>query len=174
MRPYLVPTKYKDYFVDDEGNVYSTRRHHGEVFRKMKPVTNSQGYQKVMICHTRKIVSVHDLVCTAFHGDRPSKSHQVRHLDGNKANNSKGNLSWGTAKDNCEDKRKHGTIPIGSRHWKSKLTESDVYQIKKLLCSGLAQKEVGRRLGVGHRTIHMIAKGRHWKHVEVISKEAKP
>lgn len=39
---------------------------------------------------------VHILVCTAWHGPRPSPTHTVHHKDGDKQNNNKNNLCWAT------------------------------------------------------------------------------
>src|SRR5690349_6456701 len=39
----------------------------------------------------------HLLVCEAFHGPKPFPEAQVRHLDGNPANNNARNLKWGTS-----------------------------------------------------------------------------
>ena len=37
---------------------------------------------------------VHKLVCIAFHGERPSSSYCIDHIDGKKENNSADNLRW--------------------------------------------------------------------------------
>lgn len=50
---------------------------------------------------------VHDLVCLAFHGPRPSADHEVRHKDGNPKNNAESNLAWGTVEENTMDRVKH-------------------------------------------------------------------
>ncbi len=47
--------------------------------------------------------------------ERPSLKHQIRHLDGNKMNNSYLNLAWGTAKDNADDRERHGRTVRGKR-----------------------------------------------------------
>lgn len=50
--------------------------------------------------------NVHILVCTAFHGPRPSPEHECCHIDSNKANNQASNLRWGTSKENSQDQVK--------------------------------------------------------------------
>lgn len=43
---------------------------------------------------------VHRIVATAFHGEQPSKSHVVDHIDTNRRNNRPGNLRWVTRLEN--------------------------------------------------------------------------
>lgn len=59
--------------------------------------------------HMRKIVrvsrmsrtfKVHQLVCEAFHGPKPTPAHIVLHLDEDPSNNRPENLRWGTRKEN--------------------------------------------------------------------------
>lgn len=57
----------------------------------------------------RRKFKVHQLVCRAFHGERPTASHEVRHLDGNPMNNHADNLAWGTRSENALDRSRHGT-----------------------------------------------------------------
>ena len=69
----------------------------GKYGRPMVAVPNLDGYLQVKLCvggktHTRQI---HILLALTFVGPRPD-GHQVRHLDGNRVNNSIENLCWGT------------------------------------------------------------------------------
>ena len=48
----------------------------------------------------RKTYRVHQLVCEAFHGPRPSPSHIVLHLNEEASDNRPENLRWGTRKEN--------------------------------------------------------------------------
>ncbi len=41
-----------------------------------------------------KKFQLHDLVCTAFHGEKPSADHQAHHLDHKPENNRPDNLCW--------------------------------------------------------------------------------
>lgn len=54
----------------------------------------------------------------------------------------------------------------------SKLTESDVLGIRKMVGEGFSYAIVGAKFGVHRRTIERIAKGDAWKHVK--AKDAKP
>lgn len=64
---------------------------------------------------------VHALVLEAFVGPRPAGM-QSRHFPSNdKTDNRLSNLSWCTKAQNEEDKRTHGTLVVGDRHWHRKL-----------------------------------------------------
>lgn len=107
----LVETRYKGYFVDALGNVWSSSNWRGYGLRKLKSFPNSHGYPSVKVKHegSTKKALVHVLVCEAFHGTKPSELHQVRHIDGIRGNCHKNNLAWGTAKENAMDRKTHGT-----------------------------------------------------------------
>jgi len=80
--------------------------------RIMKPwfgPEGSQAYPRVSlrIDGKYKTFLVHQLVCKAFHGERP-EGYQVCHTDGNKQNNNARNLRWGTQEENISDCKKHG------------------------------------------------------------------
>lgn len=47
-----------------------------------------------------KVFRIHRIVLETFAGDAPTSEHQVNHIDGNKANNSIGNLEWVTPMEN--------------------------------------------------------------------------
>jgi hypothetical protein len=59
-------------------------------------------------------VHVHRLVLEAFVGPCPA-GRQAAHRDGNKLNNSVGNLRWATPRENNADKLRHGTALFGIR-----------------------------------------------------------
>lgn len=74
-------------------------------------VRKQSGYHVVALnAHGRERQrKIHQLVCEAFHGSRPSSEYQVRHLNGNKDDNRASNLAWGTASENTQDSIRHGT-----------------------------------------------------------------
>lgn len=59
-------------------------------------------------------------------------------------------------------------VKKGSTHHKSKLTEADVLEIKRLLQKGeLSQPKIGERFGVSRQTINHIKLGYTWAHVRL-------
>lgn len=79
------------------------------------------------------------------------------------------NLSVGTIFDNNQDKAKkgRGNAPLGCKHGRSKLTESQVLEIKRLLREkSFSYGEIGKMYKVAKGTIQRIAEGRTWSHVQ--------
>jgi hypothetical protein len=96
---------------------------------------------------------VHVLVAEAFHGPRPA-GHEVRHLDGDPANNHASNLVWGTRGDNGRDKKWH-PAPHGY-----KLRPPQIQEIKRSLSCGETGAALSRRFGVSQSTVSAIKHGR--------------
>ena len=107
---------HKGYSVTEDGRVLSldkivvckTRSNFSVKGRELKPGIGKNGYKLVVLGRGNPRY-IHSLVCEAFHGNRP-EGKEVRHLDGNKLNNHKDNLSWGTRKENVADSIAHGTF----------------------------------------------------------------
>lgn len=130
-----------------------------DVFIKIVPKQQEFGYKGI---HIGKInTRLHVLMCTAYHGERPSKKHVVRHLDGNPSNNKKENLIWGLQKENCEDTVRHGNSTRGSKNARSVLKEKDVKKIKRML-GKIPSRIIANNFGVSEQTICDIRKGRQW------------
>lgn len=113
------------YLVSDQGEV----RHEFRNVRKLR--ANAAGY---LVCTFRRdgkniLRTVHTLVAEAFVGPRPAGA-QVRHLDGDKANNRPYNLVYGTALENALDREFHGTTARGDRSGTMKLPDADVAMLR--------------------------------------------
>lgn len=107
------------YRVTSDGRVFSVDSNwRGYGSREMQQTLNSYGYPSVRIYvdGARKRLTVHVLVAREYLPPRPSSKHEVRHLDGNKANNDVGNLAWGTQKENADDRESHGRTSRGLLH----------------------------------------------------------
>lgn len=115
----------------------------------------------------RRTISVHCAVLEAFVGPRPNGAHAA-HRDGNKLNCALSNLRWATPVENAADKAVHGTAyrPTGERHHMAKLTEATVAAIKSRILSGEKQRHIARALGLDHRHVNSIARGKSWAHVQ--------
>lgn len=109
---------------------------------------------------------VHQLVCEAFHGPKPFPGAQVRHRDGNSLNNAASNLTWGTSAENHADKRDHGTLPVGERHGRAKLTEQQVREIReRYAAGGVSQRELAAEYGVGRLAVSRVVRRTVWTHI---------
>ena len=91
---------------------------------------------------------------------------QCRHLNGNKGDNRLGNLCWGTAKENSDDKRKHGTLAMGQRTRVAKINEADVSEVLRLAKSGLSGIQICKKMKkMSVSQVHKIIQNKSWKHV---------
>lgn len=138
--------------------------HRGKV-RILKQGVYNEGYPVVVLSKNgeKKTCSVHKLVALTFLGN-PKNGHEIAHKDGNKSNNSLSNLRYCTCSENNMDKHKHGTMPVGVQHYKSKLTQTLVDYIR-LNKNKLLQKELCYFLGVDQSTISKIKHNHNWKSI---------
>ena len=122
-------------------------------------------YARVVI--DGKNVSVHRLVAAAFIGPCP-EGLIVCHGIGGSFDNSVENLSYGTpSKNNGADRRRDGTLPIGSKSHLTKLTEEQVIKIKRRSAQGESRASISRDFSVTPEAISAIALGRTWAWLEV-------
>ena len=73
-------------------------------------------------------------------------------------------LFLGTAYDNREDAKRKDRIPIGERHWNSKLTAADVKSIRNGPCGG-SWKATAKHYDVTYGTLCDIRAKRTWQHI---------
>lgn len=106
------------YEVSRDGRVFSLSGWRGVQRRELAQTPNSHGYVRVFVMRDgRKCgLKVHSLVASAFLPPRPTPSHEVRHLNGNRADPSAANLAWGTAAENAADREAHGRTSRGQSH----------------------------------------------------------
>jgi hypothetical protein len=133
----------------------------------LKPGVGRGGYLHVVLTTEgkRKTVKVHQLVCEAFHGPRPSPKHVAAHSDGTRDNNRANNLRWATPKENIADKRVHGTHIEGEQHFRAKLTAEAVREIRSHTARGSCNADA-KRFGVSRSTISQVRAGNTWGHVK--------
>lgn len=158
-------------FVTTEGLVFSNqpwgygrakKKPEWVPFRELKLSLRSLKRPYLAVSYRGLTKNVHALIARAFLGIRP-KDLQVRHLDGNALNNSLGNLSYGTAKQNQRDRTVHGTDNRGERHPMAILNKKDVREIRKRYSSGgVTQEALGAEYGVGQTTISRAIRMDAW------------
>jgi len=116
--------------------------------------------------------SAHRVSWSFTNGAIPDGAHVLHRCDNRRCVNP-AHLFLGTHADNMRDMAAKGRatgwppsararIPHGSRVKTSKLTESDVAEIRELMKSGARGTDVARRYGVTHSVIYRIRNGRSW------------
>ena len=154
---------HSTYFADENGQIFSIRQSrdprplkYGKSGQSMKVFLVGDGSKKG---HTAQ---VHDLVCAAWHGERPSPEHRVLHEDENRENNKASNLRWAVA---AEVPRRGGAA--GEDHGRSKLTERDVLEILAYAKAHNRIASIARLKGVHPTTVSGIIARRLWSHVQI-------
>jgi hypothetical protein len=127
----------------------------GQMFKEVAAKKRSKGY-KLHAFGRGNLEYIHRLVCRLWNGE-PEEGQEVRHLDGDKMNNHRTNLAWGSRVENMKDTRVHG-----SKH--HKLSAIDVAQIRafaRIKPYGY-RPIMAEKFGVSVACIADAAKGRTW------------
>jgi hypothetical protein len=113
----------------------------------------------------QRMAYVHHEVCEKYNGPRPL-GHEAAHSCGNRKCIEPSHLRWATPKENCADKRLHGTNERpdvrGELSWSAKLTESDIVAIRK---SKLSSRAIAPLYGVSDGYVRILRRRRKWAHV---------
>lgn len=146
------------YQITTSGKVFSMTRE-----RFISQWKNNQGYMFVSLYNggKRKNRSVHSLLLETYEGYAPTKHHQASHKNGIRTDNRIENLRWLTVSENHNDKKNHGTFQCGTKHGNSKLTESQVIELRN---SKESHAYWARKLGLSEYAI-AYARRIGWKHV---------
>ena len=167
---------WPDYEVSNRGEVRSWKPLRNCAPRPTEPRLLSQkhdkdGYVRYSLYDYERgywHTSAHVLVCLAFHGQKPSTNHVVRHLDGNRQNNYWKNVCWGTPAENSADSKHHETWVHGERVNTCKLTEAQVKEI--LSRPDETHAALAEEYGVTTGAIWHIRDRRTWKHLQTSPK----
>lgn len=112
----------------------------------------------------RKCIPASRYMCIQAHGEPADPNLFACHTCGNGGSgcvNPK-HLYWGTPSDNQMDRVQEGTANRGSRHGMSKLTESEVREIRLAARNGEIHRTIAERYGVSRRTVGHIVRGSTW------------
>jgi hypothetical protein len=137
--------------------------------RLLKVFLSDKGYRYVFLrTHTRRTVrfKIGRLVLSTFVGTNPEKPFAC-HRNGDRVDDRLENLYWGTQLENIHDAIRHGTFIRGDASSKSKLTSSEVLELRQLHAGGVSQAELVRRLSgrVSQATVSRLLRGRNWADV---------
>jgi hypothetical protein len=135
--------------------------------RSLSDFPDKDGYRRINTYEKGKWtqLSVHRLVCEAFHGPCPDDKTLVAHGNGDHSDNRPDNLRWATFVENEADKANHGTSLQGDRHHQAKLTEAQVLEIRNRRAAGESGKSLAKEFSVTPTQICNIHKRRSWSHL---------
>ena len=170
----VVPNTGGRYEVSDDGRVRSLSWT-SQMIRNGRMVPKRKGGAELVVTYAgngygrvgmstpngKVKVAIHTLVMLAFVGSRPAGK-EVRHIDGDKRNNSLANLAYGTPVENARDREAHGTQPRGEKSAGAKLTFAAVAEIR---LRSRPIKEEAARWGVSLSAISHVRARRSWRHV---------
>jgi hypothetical protein len=154
------------YFISDTGEVYRTTKNKKNPLKVMSQRVGHGGYKEILLSTEKKRYPyyVHRLVLEAFEGPCP-RGMECRHLDGTKTNNNIENLTWGTPKENMEDRDRHGKTARGANHGNSNITEEDVRKIRELRDQGLTLRAIASQFNISYGGVGRICNRITWKHI---------
>lgn len=173
---------FDGYEASDLGRVRGWRTNRGAIGTKPRILRQKlawNGYMQVGLYRDRKQhwLLVARVVLLAFRGPPPAINMDGAHDNGVRADNRLANLLWKTKVENQEDRRRHGTLPMGDRHplrknpglavrgechAHAKLTEQ---KVEMILVSTEPNARLAAELGVSPSLVGHLRNGRGWKHV---------
>lgn len=150
------------YEVSDFGRVRSAS---GRVLQlHSKPC----GYIAARLYHKGKKFprTVHRLVLSAFNRI-PGPGDQANHIDCCKSNNRLENLEWCTARENRMHAIANGLVqlPSGEDHYRSRLSEASVREIRQRYENGESQTALARIFGISQAGISLVILRINWKNI---------
>lgn len=169
----MVPGVLPVYWISSIGNLYISDIGR---FSNAKPKEND--YIRVLLRMrdgSRKMTTIHKLVCMAFKGIPEDLTYEVDHINCDKSCSLENNLEWVTKKENNNRARNNNLIPTAEDHYKSILTNNEVMEICEMLqkglninyiCKTMENKILPRQYAGGLQSIvYQILSGAIWKDI---------
>lgn len=153
--------RFPDYDFHEDGFVISKV---SKVPRILKPIKMGAyvGLQLKRADGLSEKAYLHRLICEAFNGPCPPEM-ECRHLDGDKTNNAASNLKWGTRTENENDKKNHGTMPVGGKNPMAKLTDEAVVAMRRHReTTSESYAKIAKKFGVSTMTAFRAITKQSW------------
>lgn len=159
---------WKDCHLTDKYSISNLGRvRNNDTGRFVKPYISKTGYAVVHLGlqPKRKVCTVHRLVLSAFEINNHFNGAVINHKDCNKSNNRLDNLEWCTQLENMQHAVINRLVPLGEDRLDSKLTESQVLEIRKLYNENITQTKLSKMFNVCQTNINIIVNNKVWTHL---------
>ncbi len=167
---------FPDYGANQHGQIKRLAPRQGG--RPIKPLTPSvfllkgrparttvKIYRKEVHRGRSTTTGVARMVLEAWIGPPPGAGYHAAHKNGDAADNHLENLYWATPKQNSNDRHKHGTMIVGEACYNSKLTKTEVRQMRRDRLNGHTWDALSKRYSVSVHTVRSACNRVSWKHV---------
>lgn len=162
----LIEAKKKGYYVDMDGNVYSSHK-------KLKlKVSQDRYYFSIRYYKERTIVPVHKFVAYLKYDDQIFKDGiEVRHLDNNSLNNKWDNIGVGSHSDNMMDMLKNDRIKkaIFASKEKRRFSNDEVEKILLDRKLGMKYKDLCEKYDTSKSTLSYLFNHSYYSGIKTIS-----
>lgn len=160
-------SKHIGYSCDDQGNVFSPNG------RAISIRKSKGGYRQITLPfgkhkNARIRVCAHRFIAYIRFGDRVFEADNVRHLNGNPADNSKENLTIGSKSDNELDKKPQVRLKAARNAAKftRALNSDEVKQLRIDRENGLTYKVLCNKYGISKSTVSYIVNQKTYRAVD--------
>lgn len=108
---------------------------------------------------------VHRIVYELTYGSIPNRLYVLHKCDNPSCCNPN-HLFIGTVQDNSDDQKRKRRTTVGDKHGRSKLTEKNILEIKRLYNTGdYYQSDLGKLFNISHQEISRIINNKRWRYL---------
>lgn len=159
-----IPGYEGKYAICEYGHVFSYKTN--KILSTGYSCPNKKGYLQVVL--DGKTQKVHKLVAKTYLDAEWTEKLEINHRDGNRFNNHYSNLEFVTHLNNMRHAQIMGLVSQsrGQNHGHSKLTETEVLEIRRLRKQeNLSYEKIAQKFPVNRHTIGDICRRITWTHI---------
>lgn len=127
---------------------------------------NEHGYGILSIMYENKYIKIKAHRLSYYiHNKIDPMEMVVRHKCDNPACCNPNHLVLGTQQDNVDDMKERGRMAVGEKYSKSKRTEAEVLEIRRLFNEGVSRKDIADKFNIPRSSVISLILRREWKHI---------